>query len=147
MLMVVNNSHSLEEIAKQIISNLYEQSHTAMLLLAHIVLSEQYEVKFIYAQFKPICNKLHISPRDANKALSREISLNGNIYQTRHDIISKLFYNELFSDDGLLLLDEIDEILENLILFYLERYRTCYTKNKTINWNSILRLSGSLSHK
>ncbi len=145
MLMVVNNSHSLEEIAKQIISNLYEQSHTAMLLLAHIVLSEQYEVKFIYAQFKPICNKLHISPRDANKALSREISLNGDIYQTRHDIISKLFYNELFSDDGLLLLDEIDEILENLILFYLERYRTCYTKNKTINWNSILKLSGSLS--
>ena len=120
MLMIVNNKTSLEEIAYKIINNLFEQSYKALLLLAHIVLSEWYGVKFTYMQFKLICNKYIISPKEANWALSREISLNGDIYQTRHNVISKLFYQELFSDSGLLSLNNIDSILENLMLFYLD---------------------------
>ena len=145
MLMIVNNKTSLEEIAYKIINNLFEQSYKALLLLAHIVLSEWYGVKFTYMQFKLICNKYIISPKEANWALSREISLNGDIYQTRHNVISKLFYQELFSDSGLLSLNNIDSILENLMLFYLERYQISYGFIEIDAWNSIMQLSGGLS--
>lgn len=120
MLMVVNNKNSLDEIAYKIINNLFERSHKALILLAHIVLSERYDIRFIYMEFKLICNKINILPKEANRALCREISLNGDVYQTRHNVISKLFYEELFSDSGILSLDETDGILENLMLFYPE---------------------------
>ncbi len=145
MLMVVNNKNSLEEIAYKIIKNLSERSHKALILLAHIVLSEWYGVGFIYKEFKLICDKLKISPKEATKALSREISLNGDIYQTRHNVISELFYKELFSDSGCLSLDDSDSILENLLLFYLERYQISYGRIKISVRDSILKLSSGLS--
>ena len=145
MLMVVNNKNSLDEIAYKIINNLFERSHKALILLAHIVLSERYDVRFIYREFKVICDKINILPKEANRALCREISLNGDVYQTRHSVISKLFYEEIFSDSGLLSLDEIDGILENLMLFYLNRYQNSYGSIKTIAWDSIVRLSEGLS--
>ncbi len=145
MLMIVNNKNSLEEIAYEIIKNLFERSYKALLLLAHIVLSERYGVRFIPKQFRTICSKYAISPKEANRALSREISLNGDIYQTRHNVISELFYQELFSDSGLLSLDNIDEILENLMLYYLKRYQNSYGSIESDAWNSIMLLSGGLS--
>ncbi|MCM1120380.1 MAG: metallophosphoesterase, partial [bacterium] len=145
MLIVVNNKGTLEEIAQKIINRLKEGSYKALLLLAHIVLSERSEIKFLYKEFKVICNQLNISPRDASRALSREISLNGDIYQTRHNVISNLFYKELFSDSGCLSVNDIDSILENLTLFYLDRYKNSYGSIKYAARNSIMQLLDGLS--
>ncbi len=144
MLMIVSGKNSLEEIASEIIDNLSEQSPNALLLLAHIVLSESCKTGFIFRQFKSTCNILNISPNEATNALSREISLNGEIYQTRHEIISKLFYKRLFSDSGLLRPAQTDQVLENLILFYLKRYQDSYGGIKNSAWHSVLQLSGAL---
>ena len=49
-------------------------------------------------------------------------------------MISDLFYEELFSDSGLLSLDDTDRILEDLMLFYFERYQISYGIIKTTAW-------------
>ena len=124
MLLAVEDKNSLEEIAHQIIDNLSKKSHSALILLAHIVMSEQCGVDFEKRQYKPACNKLSLTPKDAGKALSKEVSLNGYRYQTRHEVIEKLFFNELFSDNGSLSLDEIDRVMINLFDFKLENYKS-----------------------
>ena len=145
MLIVVNNKNSLEEIAHKIIENLNKKSPKAVLLLAHIVLSEHYGVKFAHYQLKYVCNEIKLSSKDATQALSREVSINGDKYQTRHEIISTLFYDELFSDNGLLSLDQIDSILICLFKYHIENYENSYGKLNKTAWDSILRLSGGIS--
>jgi len=145
MLLVVNNKNSLEEIAHQIIENLNKKFPIVVLLLAHIVLSEHYGVKFAHYQLKYICNEMKLSSKDATQALSREVSANGDKYQTRHEVISALFYDELFSDNGLLSLDQIDSIFICLFKYHIENYENTYGKLKETAWDSILRLSGGIS--
>ena len=145
MLIVVNNKNSLEEIAHKIIENLNIKLPKAVLLLAHIVLSEHYGVKFAHYQLKYVCNEIKLSSKDATQALSREVSINGDKYQTRHEIISTLFYDELFSDNGLLSLDQIDSILICLFKYHIKNYENTYGKLNKTAWDSILRLSGGIS--
>ena len=145
MLMVINNKDSLEEIASEIVKNLAKRSKQSTLLLAHIVLSEYYGVKFYKSQLNYICNDLKISKKEGMKALSREVSLNGQIYQTRHEIISKLFYNELFYDSGLLSLNDVDRILENLLTYHFKSYQESFARFKYNSRNAIILLSGALS--
>ena len=144
MLMVVNNKNSLEDIAQKIIRNLRERSPKALHLLAHIVLAEHYKVKFTNRQFRDVCNELEFPPKEATWALSREISLNGQVYQTRHDTISELFYQELFSESGLLLQQETDEILVYLMEWQLKNYNEYGGKRKMEAWNSVMKFSGGL---
>ncbi|MCH5279019.1 MAG: metallophosphoesterase, partial [Christensenellaceae bacterium] len=146
MLMAVSDKNSLEEIAHEIVSNLSERSMDALHLLAHIVLSEHYNVRFEYEQFRYVCNKLKLSPGDGRSALSREISLNGGVYQTRHERISKLFFEELFSDSGLLDSEDIDNVLTNLFELHLANYRSAYGHLKNKFKNSIMQLSGGLAY-
>ena len=122
MLMAVKNADSLETIAQEIIKNLSQRSHEGLLLLAHIVLAEKCEAKFTREYFRKVCGRLGISPQDGNNALSREALLNGENYQTRHTVISNLFYEELFSDHGILSQDDIDDILTCLVEMGLKQY-------------------------
>ena len=66
MLMAVNNTDSLEEIAHQIIGNLSQRSSEGLRLLARIVLSEHYGVKFVRIQFKQVCRRLRVYPEISN---------------------------------------------------------------------------------
>ncbi len=144
MLMVVNNSDSLEDIAHQIISNLKSRSSKALFLFAHIIMSEHYEIKFTDIQFKEICKELEMTARDGSRALSREAFPNGGVYQTRHEVISKLFYKELFSDSGDLDLDKVDRVLTNLMEFQFKKYRISYGLVAQETINAIMCLCGAL---
>ena len=142
--MAVSNKDTLEEIAHEIITNLSQRCWDALLLLAHLVFSEHYNVKVESRQFKNICDKLDLSSRDGSNFLSREISLNGQIYQTRHEIISGLFYQELFSEKGILKTEDINTILTNLLEFHLEKYQLSYGIRRHDAANSIMKLSAGL---
>lgn len=144
MLLAVSDKNSLAEIANDIIAKLLERSRKGLYLLAHIVLSEQFEVKYTRMQFRDTCRVLELSQGEGNRALSREITLNGDIYQTRHEIISKLFFKELFSDKGLLKPQEVDDILKCLLDFHFNRYRLVYGNLADDTAKAIVRLSGGL---
>lgn len=143
MLMAVKEKNSLEEIAKGIVSNLSKRSQGGLRVLAYVVFAEHCKVKFPYELYKQVCRKQGISLREANWALSREVTKNGDRYQTRHDEISRLFYRELFSDSGLSA-DEEDRILTVLMEFYLNRYRLTYNRARDFVWSAIMKLCGEL---
>lgn len=144
MLLAVSDQNTLEDIAHQIIEKLSNRFRPGLTLLGSIVLSEQYEIKFIYALFQGFCKHHHIYPRDAIRALSREVLKNGDKYQTRHMVISHLFYQELFSDQGYLLPDEVNHIFTVLIESFLNRYRALNGYLQSDAWNAIMRLCKGL---
>ena len=123
MLLAVSDKNSLEEIAHQIINTLSKRSKKGLMILAHIVACEKYRILFTHSMFKDMCARLSISMREANYAISKEIIHNGNNYQTRHSIISQLFYKELFSDYGILLQKETDDVIIDLMDYFLIRMR------------------------
>ncbi len=145
MLLAVSDKNSLKDIAHQIVKKLSNRSRSSLLLLACIVLSERFEVKFTHGLFKQVCERLKLTPREANLALSREIINNGNRYQTRHEIISKLFYHELFSNNGFLLASEMYDALTDLFEYYLLHYSSFSGRAQFDSWNSIMRLCGGLA--
>ena len=144
MLLAVNNTDSLDEIAGQIIDNLSNRSPEGLCLLAHIVMSEHYGVKFSRIQFRDVCKGLNITAKDGNFALSREAFLNGEVYQTRHEVISRLFYRELFSDSGVLSLEEIGEVLTDLLDFQLKNYQRAYGRFAKVTLDAIICLCKGL---
>ena len=144
MLLAVSEHNTLEDIAHQIVENLSDRSRIGLILLGSVVLSEHYEIKFTYTLFRYFCDYYDIPPGYVTKATSREILINGNRYQTRHIVISHLFYQELFSDHGYLLPDEVNHIFTNLMEFFLKRYRTLNGFPQSEAWNSIMRLCRGL---
>lgn len=122
MLLAVSNKNTLDAIANTIIEKLHKKSKNALLLLAHIVISEECNVDFGKAQYRDVCQKLNIPSRDANNALSKEVSLNGTKYQTRHERIRKLFTERLFSYNSILQFNEIDKTISNLFEFHFKLY-------------------------
>ena len=145
MLLAVNKAESLEEIAHQIIENLSHMSHPGMLLLAHIVLAEKCGAKLTKENFRKVCEKLGMSPQEGSRALSREIRLNGENYQTRHEVISNLFYRELFSDGGRLSQEETDKILTGLLELKFGQYDRTYGLFKKLALKEITGLCKGLS--
>ena len=145
MLLAVNKAESLEEIAHQIIENLSHMSHPGMLLLAHIVLAEKCGAKLTKENFRKVCGKLKMSPQEGSRALSREIRLNGENYQTRHEVISNLFYCELFSDGGRLSQEETDKILTELLELKFGQYDRTYGLFKKLALKEITGLCKGLS--
>ena len=145
MLLAVNKAESLEEIAHQIIENLSHMSHSGMLLLAHIVLAEKCGAKLTKENFRKVCGKLGMSPQEGSRALSREIGLNGENYQTRHEVISNLFYRELFSDGGRLSQEETDKILTELLELKFGQYDRTYGLFKKLALKEITGLCKGLS--
>ena len=145
MLLAVNKAESLEEIAHQIIENLSHMSHSGMLLLAHIVLAEKCGAKLTKENFRKVCGKLQMSPQEGSRALSREIGLNGENYQTRHEVISNLFYRELFSDGGRLSQEETDKILTELLELKFGQYDRTYGLFKKLALKEITGLCKGLS--
>ena len=145
MLLAVNKAESLEEIAHQIIENLSHMSHSGMLLLAHIVLAEKCGAKLTKENFRKVCGKLGMSPQEGSRALSREIGLNGENYQTRHEVISNLFYRELFSDGGRLSQEETDKILTELLGLKFGQYDRTYGLLKKLALKEITGLCKGLS--
>ena len=145
MLLAVNKAESLEEIAHQIIENLSHMSHSGMLLLAHIVLAEKCGAKLTKENFRKVCGKLQMSPQEGSRALSREIGLNGENYQTRHEVISNLFYRELFSDGGRLSQEETDKILTGLLELKFGQYDRTYGLLKKLALKEITGLCKGLS--
>ena len=145
MLLAVNKAESLEEIAHQIIENLSHMSHSGMLLLAHIVLAEKCGAKLTKENFRKVCGKLQMSPQEGSRALSREIGLNGENYQTRHEVISNLFYRELFSDGGRLSQEETDKILTELLELKFGQYDRTYGLLKKLALKEITGLCKGLS--
>ena len=145
MLLAVNKAESLEEIAHQIIENLSHMSHSGMLLLAHIVLAEKCGAKLTKENFRKVCGKLGMSPQEGSRALSREIQLNGENYQTRHEVISNLFYRELFSDGGRLSQEETDKIMTGLLELKFGQYDRTYGLFKKLALKEITGLCKGLS--
>ncbi len=145
MLLAVKDTNSLEDIAHEIIMNLSRKSREGLILLGHIVLAERYGVKFTRENFREVCGKLQISPWDGNKALGREAGLNGENYQTRHEVISELFYKELFSDCGVLSQEETDRILTRLLEQRFQKYSIAYGYLKNRAADEIMKLCGGFA--
>ena len=145
MLLSVSEKNTLEEIAHDLIDNLFKRSHKGLLLLSHIVFCENCGIGFPFSLYKDICNKLSISLRDANNAISKEVIKNGSRYQTRHEVISRIFYKELFSDEQILVLKEIDDILINLFEFFFLEFNNINGRNFSKIEDSILKLCRKLS--
>lgn len=59
-------------------------------------------------------------------------------------VISHLFYQELFSDQGYLLPDEVNHIFTVLIESFLNRYRALNGYLQSDAWNAIMRLCKGL---
>jgi|GEM_PF-1700619 len=147
MLLAVEDKNSLDGIAQQIIENLNNKSKSALLLLAHIVMSEWCGVDFEKKQYKPMCKTINLIPNKGDKALSKEVSLNGNKYQTRHEVIQKLFFKYLFFDSGVLSLDDIDKVLSNLFEFHFQHYqkdKNYYADPRRNGADCITKLSAGL---
>lgn len=145
MLLSVSDQNTLEDIAHQIIEKLSNRFRPGLILLGSVVLSERYEIKFIHALFQDFCKHLYIPPRDVTRALSREVLKNGDKYQTRHMVISHLFYQELFSGRGYLSPDEVSRIFTDLMEFFLNRYHALNGYLQSDAWNSIMRLCRGLA--
>ena len=136
MLLSVRQENSLEEIAKHIVDRLSERSEKGLFLLSCIVASEHCGDEFSRRLFQQICNYLNFSHKDAVRALSREISCNGSLYQTRHPIISELFYKDLFVE-GALYPEEINEIIKAMICQHLEIFKSSAGRLRLTAWRGI----------
>lgn len=127
MLMAIHNVDSLEKIAEEIISRIHKFSNgdSVVYVLAAIVFAEKCGVLIGKRYYRQICQKFNVDERDARFYLRMEVSLNGTVYQTRHDSISRLFYRYLFDEvDGqnYLYEDVQDEIIGCLIETVLKEY-------------------------
>ena len=144
MLLSVSDKNTLKEIAHQIIDTLSERSENGLLLLSHIVFCEHLDISFNRDLYQDVCRRLSLSPNDAERALGREITKNGRLYQTRHEKISGLFYQMLFSDSRILYDEDVENILTNLFEYYLDRYHRFYGALQAEAWSRIRRLCEEL---
>lgn len=123
MLMAIYNTDSLEKIAEGIIKRIFEFENgiTTLKILAAIVFAEQSGTCLGTHTFRSLCKEFSINDGDVRRNLRKEVVLNGSVYQTRHEIISQLFYKYLFEegDDGCYL-DE--EHREDVIIAVLEEF-------------------------
>lgn len=124
MLMAIYDADSLEDIARDIVSRIYEyeNSRPVIRILAAITFAEQCNVPINSRYYKSLCRALSIDERDSRYYLSREVSINGNQYQTRHEAISNLFYRALFSEGDwkkYISIDEQEDVICALIDFCL----------------------------
>lgn len=100
MLMAIYNRDSLEDIARQILDEISEHDRTRpyIKIVSAIVFAEQCNVAITTRQFKSLCRSFSLDDRDARYYLRMEIVQNGANYQTRHNVISRLFYRYLFTE-------------------------------------------------
>ncbi|MFW2491734.1 metallophosphoesterase [Clostridium chromiireducens] len=100
MLLAMHEKDKLEEVAKDIVSNIREKSEKSLLLLGYAVLFEHIHIKFSEKQYQHFLKLLNMKPREAKASLELELRLNGNRRETRHPKISELFYKQIFGYDG-----------------------------------------------
>ncbi|MBR6537680.1 MAG: ATP-binding protein [Lachnospiraceae bacterium] len=123
MLMAIYNADSLEKIAEKIIKRIseFENGKKTLKILAGIVFAERAETNIGIRTFRFLCRYFSIADRDVKFYLRKEVVLNGAVYQTRHEVISRLFYKYLFIDgDWWSCLNE--EEREDVIIAVLNSY-------------------------
>lgn len=138
MLMLVHKKSTLEEISENIIKNLSDSAPKALDLLANIVMSEHVNMGFSNECYQQICEEINITPKKATEALALEVKRTGDIYCTRHEKISSVFYSLLFSSDGYLNISKIGCIHYNFLKFHMAKYDSKYGAPKQQYWENIL---------
>lgn len=98
MLMAIYDADSLEKIAEEIIDRIskFENGETTLRILASIVFAEQAGTAIGTRAYRSLCKYFSADDRDVKYYLRKEVVLNGTVYQTRHEFISRLFYKYLF---------------------------------------------------
>ena len=142
MLLSVSEKNTLDEVASDIINNLEQKSFDSLLILAFTVMSEHYNAKVNKALFKKLCAKYNRNERRVCSSLSKELVENAGIFQTRHPVISELFYQEIL---GHLLQVELDGVIENLVLLRLELSKKLSGALRWSYWTGIKAVMGSIS--
>lgn len=123
MLMAIYNTDSLEKIAEEIIDRIsrFDKGGSVLKILAAIVFAEHCGVQVGIKYYRALCRELSVDDGDVRYYLRRELFLNGTVYQTRHESISKLFYKYLFEKgEWRNYIDE--ETQEDVIISLLEYY-------------------------
>ena len=123
MLMAIYNADSLEKISEEIIERItkFENGEITIRILAAIVFAEQAGTAIGTRIYRELCKHFSADDRELKYHLKKEVVLNGTVYHTRHESISKLFYKYLFIDgDWWSYLNE--EERENIIIAVLNVY-------------------------
>lgn len=90
---------NLEEIAKNIISRIYNKNIEIAKVLACICMVEETDKKMSFAIYNELYRKYKIPKYEICNCLAKEIKVvNCNYVETRHSIISELFSNYLYKD-------------------------------------------------
>jgi ABC-type molybdenum transport system ATPase subunit/photorepair protein PhrA len=139
MLMVIHGRNSLSDIAKKIIYNLKKSAPKALLLMAYIVLSEHAKILFSRYQYNLTLKYINLTPKEAHEALELEVKKSGVHYETRHEVISKLFYQSLFKDESVLFVEECEQIYEQLIQYHISNFRNSYGYIKTQAFQALIQ--------
>ena len=100
MLMALYDKDSLEDITFQMLKRIndYEKSRPCLNVLASIVFFEKCQTPVNSKLYKRICKTNKVEERDPKYYLKMELTNNGANYQTRHEVISQLFYKFLFQE-------------------------------------------------
>ena len=106
MLLTIHNSDNLEKIAEDIIRRLMINSPDALKFLANIVLAEHMFIPFAETIYSHALRKYALSKNRVSQELRIEVKLSGLQYETRHKVISDLFYQVMFIDNVADLLPE-----------------------------------------
>lgn len=124
MLMAIYNTDSLEKIAEEIIERIskFENGETTLKILAAIVFAEQAGTAIGTRTYRNLCKHFAVDDRDVKYYLRKEVVLNGSVYQTRHESISRLFYKYLFREGdwwSYLNAEEREDVIITILDIYL----------------------------
>ena len=134
MLLSVSQKNTLDEIAKDIINNLQKISPDSLLVLAFAVMSEHCGTEFSQELFRKLLNQYKLNEKQVRYDLSKELVLNAGKYQTRHPVISELFYHEVTDS---LDQDKLDDVIEKLVLLRMELYNHLSGYRKGAYWSGV----------
>ena len=134
MLLSVSQKNTLDEIANDIINNLQKISPDSLLVLAFAVMSEQCGTEFSQELFRKLLYHYKLNEKQVRYDLSKELVLNAGKYQTRHPVISELFYQEVLDH---LRQPELDGVVENLVLLRTELYNQLSGYRRWAYWSGV----------
>ena len=126
MLMVIYNCDSLERLALQILGKIYntDESRPCLGVLASVVFAEKSKIRVDMGLYREICKQNDVNENEPDKYLEMELTRNHREYQTRHEIISELFYKYLFQDgnwEKYITMSKAEDIATDILDFYLRR--------------------------
>ena len=142
MLLSVSQKNTLDEIANDIINNLQKISPDSLLVLAFAVMSEHCGTEFSQELFRKLLSQYKLNEKQVRYDLSKELVLNAGKYQTRHPVISELFYHEVTDS---LDQDKLDDVIEKLVLLRIELYNQLSGYRKGVYWSGVKAVSQAVS--